>query len=134
VTIDYDDQTMWGSGAFFKFETPGDKITGNLVEVTSKTFDATDTKPAQTVPVFHLEQNDGSVIEVTISYVDLKKQLRDMRPQVGDYLGIKYTRKIDKTMLFDVIKAPGKPTGTAGKADTSNASTTASEASDEIPF
>lgn len=110
--IDYNDQSLWGAGNFFQFATPGDKISGNLVEVTYKTFEAKDDKPAQTVPVFHLEQNDGTVIEVTISYVDLKKQIREMQPQVGDFVGIKYTRKIDKTMLFDVVKRGAIPAGT----------------------
>jgi hypothetical protein len=149
MSIDYDNQSMWGSGSFFKFEQPGDKITGNLVEVTTKKFEATDTKPEQTVPVFHLEQNDGAIIEVTISYVDLKKQLRDMRPQIGDYVGIKYTRKIDKTMLFDVVKSAGRPAGGPGRTDAQNgfensalnytspqdeAKAKAAATPDEIPF
>ena len=113
-TIDYDNQAMWGAGNFFRFNTPGDKIIGNLVEVTYKTFDATDTKPESTVPVFHLEQNDGSIIEVTLSYVDLKKQIREMRPQIGNWIGIKYNRKIDKTMLFDVVVSAGRPAGQVG--------------------
>lgn len=113
TSIDYNDQSLWGAGTFFKFNTPGDKISGNLVEVTYKTFDATDTQAAKTVPVFHLEQNDGVVIEVTIGYVDLKKQIRDLQPQVGNWVGIKYNRKIDKTMLFDVVVSHARPAGTA---------------------
>lgn len=134
TTIDYDNQALWGAGNFFRFETPGDKISGNLVDVTYKTFDATDTKPAQTVPVFHLEQNDGSIIEVTISKVDLKKQIRQLAPQVGSYIGIKYNRKIDKTMLFDVVVQAGRPLGVPGSTTGGSTPPMGPAASEPAPF
>lgn len=116
TSIDYNDPALWGAGQFFKFVTPGDKISGNLVEVTYKTFEAKDDQAARTVPVFHLEQNDGTIIEVTISHVDLKKQIRDMQPQIGNWVGIKFNRKLDKIMLFDLVVSQGRPAGTATTA------------------
>lgn len=112
TSIDYDDPNLWGSGAFFKFSNPGDKISGNIVEVTVKHWDATDDSPAKQSPVFHLEQNDGSIIEVTISHSDLKKQIREMRPQIGQWIGIKFNRTVGKVFLFDVVINAGRPAGT----------------------
>ena len=108
MTANYDDP-MWGSGAYFKFESDGDKVSGNLVEITSKTFEATEDRAAQTHPVFHLEQSDGTVLEVTINYADLKKQIRDLRPAVGSFVGIKRNRKVGKMILFDVVVRAAMP-------------------------
>lgn len=106
--INYDDP-MWGSGAFFKFVNDGDKITGNLVDCTTKTFEATADKAEQVCPVFHLEQSDGTVIEVTITNADLRKQLRALQPQIGNFVGMKRNRKVGNTVLFDVIVERARP-------------------------
>lgn len=98
-------------GSFFKFEQDGDTVRGNIVEVSMKHFDANVEKgyAESDSPVYHLEQTDGTVLEVTASYADLKSQLRRMQPWIGDHLAIKRNRKIGTKVLFDVSVSAGRP-------------------------
>ena len=72
--------------------------------------------PASVVPLLKLRLRDGSEVEVTAGYVDMKVQLIKLAPQIGQLVRIKRLRKAGQKVLFDVeVRNAAKP---AAKADT----------------
>jgi hypothetical protein len=76
-----------GSHDFAKFETEGDGVTGVIVAIRQHVFDA-DRGP---VPLLDLEKEDGEIVTLSADKVDLRQQLADIGPQVGDKLRVKFT-------------------------------------------
>jgi len=97
---------------YWKWETPGDTVTGIVTAIGTHTFpakqnpDGTTTQP-KTVPVITVDDGGGQVIEVTCSNADLLDQIRKAAPQVGDKISMEYLRDIPtsfggKKKLFNV--------------------------------
>lgn len=75
---------------FFKFETPGDKVAGILVETEDKP--AKDNFPPQRV--FTLKQADGTFVKVGISLGKAYVIARAAQARMGDLLGFEYKKDV----------------------------------------
>lgn len=82
------------TGDYFKWEKIGQRVEGEIVSISSHTFPATNDRPANTVPVLEVEQDDGDTVEVTCSNMDLVSQLKALAPQVGQSISMEYLRDV----------------------------------------
>lgn len=99
------------SGDFFKFENPGDAITGTITALQVKTW-----PDGSSSPQLVLDTEDAEGVVVTAGQAQLKAKLFEQKPAVGDQVYIKFTetekRSGGKTLKhFDVRvkKAAEKP-------------------------
>ena len=80
----WDDPDLKTGGDYFKFENPGDTITGTLISVGIHTWD-----DGSKSPQLRLETEDGEKV-VTAGQIRLKIALTEKRPEVGDKIKITY--------------------------------------------
>ena len=116
MTSIWDDPTINTTGNYFKFEQPGDTITGRIVAIDARRWD-----DGTVSPQLHLDV-DGDDITVTAGQVRLKAALAEQRPEPGDSITITMTdlerRAGGKTLKHfnvDVVKAGGTPAKAKGK-------------------
>ncbi len=120
MTSIWDDPTINTTGNYFKFEQPGDTITGRIVAIDARRWD-----DGTVSPQLHLDV-DGDDITVTAGQVRLKAALAEQRPEPGDSITITMTDlerraggKTLKHFKVDVTRAGSTPAAkTKGKAAT----------------
>lgn len=106
------DNPEYRAGDYWKWDKPGDAVTGTITNISTHTFpakqqaDGTMSQP-KTVPVIAVNTDDGNSIEVTCSNADLLEQVRVAAPQVGDHIHMEYLREVatsfgGKKKLFHV--------------------------------
>jgi hypothetical protein len=106
------DNPEYRTSEYWKWEKPGDTVTGTITAIGTHTFDARQQpdgtmSKAKTVPVITVDDGGGQVIEVTCSNADLLEQIRKAAPQVGDKIHMEYLRDVPtsfggKKKLFTV--------------------------------
>lgn len=117
---------------FHKWEKEGDSIEGVILDITSHTFPPKDGEAAQTYPVLHLDTVNGPK-ELTVSGVDLLSKTKAKDPQVGDHYSAAWIGTAGKKRIFLVNLVKGHVfEAMAPKAP--NVSTTATGASEQVPF
>jgi hypothetical protein len=79
---------------WFKFEKVGDRVAGEVMDVTQKPGQGT--LPAQRV--FVLKKNDGEIVNVGISMNKDYVIQRTNRVAVGDRLGFEFTKEVPSTL------------------------------------
>jgi hypothetical protein len=116
MTSIWDDPTINTTGNYFKFEQPGDTITGQIVAIDARRWD-----DGTVSPQLHLDVN-GDDITVTAGQVRLKAALAEQRPEPGDSITITMTDlerraggKTLKHFKVDVVKAGGTSAKAKGK-------------------
>lgn len=73
---------------FFKFETPGDRVSGEVVEM----YDAPAKGNFPPQKVFCLKQKDGSIVNVGIAVHKTYLITRTKSVQMGDKLGFEFKK------------------------------------------
>jgi len=120
----WDNPELKMGGDYFKFETPGDTITGVVQSIKAHTW-----PDGSVAPQLLLSTAEGDR-SVTASQFMLKQLLADTRPEIGDTITITFTeiepRPMGKTLKkFTVIKGGGASvtaTPATGGLDISNLS------------
>lgn len=120
----WDTPELKTNGDFYKFETPGDTITGTVVSIKAHTW-----PDGSVAPQLLLSTSEGDRT-VTASQFMLKQLLADTRPEIGDQITITFTeiepRPMGKTLKkFTVVKGGGATvtvTPATGGLDISNLS------------
>lgn len=110
------DWSKFKDGERFKFVNPGDKIEGEILNISTTTFGGT----ADPTPVITLRTEAGVITEVTASQTVLCSRLAEEGPDVGDILSMTFTGVADNAKpgrnpakLFDVVlKRGGAPADT----------------------
>jgi hypothetical protein len=82
---DFWDDPEVNGGAFAKFDHPGEKYEGAVALLSKQRFDN------RVVPVLVIDTPAGERMRVTCGSANLNRQVREARPQVGDYVSITYT-------------------------------------------
>lgn len=106
-THPWDDIPNTGGGTYFKFRDKGDSIKGTVTAIRKGTdFDG---NPA---PEMDVQCPDGETFTVTCDKAQLKRQILDLRPNVGDTVAIVYTddertAQGGSMKCFDVAVKPG---------------------------
>lgn len=77
-----------GSGEFVKFENTGDKVVGTIVAIRLHTFD----EKKGPVPLIDLDTGAEDTLTLAVDKVDLRRQIGELEPQVGDKLGVEYVQ------------------------------------------
>ena len=112
------DWNKFRDGERFKFVKPGDKIEGEILNISTTTFGGT----ADPTPVLSIRTSDGKVVDVTASQTVLCSRLAEQGPDVGETISITYTgddtanQKPGRSAakLFDVlVKRSGPPAAAA---------------------
>lgn len=129
----FNDPEFQTASNYFKFENPGDTITGEIVGLSKTTFPG-DTKPQPQISL--MVAGDTEPTTVTAGQVQLKTKLAELEPGIGDVLTITHTeverRPGGKTLKhFDVSISPAggasvsAPAGDATTAPSGEPSTPA---------
>jgi hypothetical protein len=87
------------ASSFVQFETPGDSITGQLVNVREGTFEG------DTRPLLDLKLGDGSEVTVNCGPRNLRRTVLTDRYPLGTVLTITFTKLEGRSKLFDVTVA-----------------------------
>lgn len=108
----WDDPSL-ASGEYVKFDNPGDKIVGTILDISIHTWEDGSRCPRL---VIQEDGTDESKI-LTANQTMLRKQLTELRPEVGARIAIVFTsvekRQGGKTLKhFDVGLAGGASTAT----------------------
>lgn len=74
--------------------SPGDILTGNLVDIT---IGGTGANSLGTYPIITLRKKDGREVAVHAFHHTLRNRLKEMRPAIGDDLTITYLGPQDQT-------------------------------------
>lgn len=82
----WDDPDMKVGGDYIKFNEPGDTAIGEVLHIGKKQWD-----DGSVAPTLLLRCDDGEERTVTAGQVQLKAQLAEKRPQVGDRVRIEFT-------------------------------------------
>lgn len=90
------------ASAMIRWETPGQQVVGTVAAIRTHVF-APERGP---VPLLDLETDDGELVTVAVDKADLRRQIVDAAPQVGDRIRILFRdterRPAGVAKLFDV--------------------------------
>lgn len=81
----WDDPALRVTSDYIKFESPGDTVTGTVIEVRTHTWDDGSKCPQVLLDV------DGDEKSLTAGQVQLKALLAEQRPEAGDTLTVTFT-------------------------------------------
>jgi hypothetical protein len=88
VSFDWEPFKVGSGGDFVKFETEGDEIVGTITALRKKRFKDQDRDTA----LIDIQPKDGGdVVTLACDKVDLRMQLAELEPQVGDLLAVRFT-------------------------------------------
>jgi hypothetical protein len=110
---DFWDDPEVNGGAFAKFDHPGEKHEGVVALLSKQRFDN------RVVSVLVIDTPAGERVRVTCGAANLKRQVIEARPQVGDYISITYTHdeavadRDSPLKMFDVSVRRPDASGTA---------------------
>lgn len=121
------DWNKFKDGERFKFLKPGDRIEGEILNITTTTFGGS----ADPTPVLTLRTDRGVVTEVTASQTVLCSRLAEEGPDVGDTISITYDGDADNAKPG---RSPAKLFTVVVKRADAPAATAAAVAEDEVPF
>ena len=81
----WDDPDLRIGGNYVKWQNPGDSVTGEILALRKRVFD--DGKAAVELII---KPDDGDEVTVTASQYELKDKLAEVKPAVGDRIGIRF--------------------------------------------
>lgn len=84
------------NGQWVQFDNPGDKVVGTILNIREHTFDA-DKGP---VPIVDLDAGGEEHVSLSCAAINLRGQMAELNPQVGDKIGVKLT---------GLERLPGRP-------------------------
>lgn len=73
-------------GTYVKFEKIGDLVSGGITAIEKTSFTDSKTGKVKIVPQLSITTDDGEDVILTAGQVDLRIQLLEARPQVGDHI------------------------------------------------
>ena len=116
----WDDPALATGGDYVKFETPGDEVVGDVINVGLHTWD-----DGSVCPKLTIRTDDGNDVTLTAGQVRLKAALFEQRPDTGDRIRVKFTEvekrpggRTLKHFAVDVAKGGAKGTVAAAADDT----------------
>lgn len=127
-----DEQIQPTGGDFIKFDAIGDKTKGRITAIRKQRFaDDNAADGYSYAPQLDLTLADGSEATLTAGQWHLKKQLIELRPEVGDEIEVIHNAKQGRSKLFavTVTRAADVPVPAAAPAKAA-----ASKGSDSPPF
>lgn len=90
------------SAAMVRWEEPGQQVVGVVQAIRTHVF----TPERGPVPLLDIETDDGELVTVAVDKLDLRRQVVDAAPQVGDRIRIRFRdterRPAGVAKLFDV--------------------------------
>ncbi len=130
-----DDEIKSDDVDYIKLEAVGDTCEGVISAIARQTFTDDDSGEKKVVPKLTLRAQDGTERTLTAGQIRLKKQLIELRPEVGDHLKVTLTQieprgGKKKLKHFDVAHKRGNGTLPAQRVT----APAAHHASDEPPF
>jgi len=75
------------NGQWVQFDNAGDKVVGTILNIREHTFDQ-DKGP---VPIIDLDAGGEEHVSLSCAAINLRGQMAELNPQVGDKIGVKLT-------------------------------------------
>lgn len=73
-------------GTYVKFEKAGDTVSGGITAMEKTSFTDSKTGKVKIVPQLSITTDEGDEVILTAGQVDLRIQLLEARPRVGDHI------------------------------------------------